>query len=294
MSNSINWQNPYDCCGNLWLKGNLHVHTTRSEDGKIPLDEVIKLYENMDYSFIALTDHNTITDPTIYDSSISLLAGIEVDIENANHTCIINPDKTEIIVENFHSHQDLLNKNYNKGNLVVLNHPDFGIKGHYTIKYLNNMESFTGIEIYNSKIEGEDGSPVSTAKWDSLLSLGKMILGFASQDLHDETDLKDCCNVVKVQTKDIKVIFNALRKGNFYCFYGVEITDIGRDKNTIYVNSSNADLIRFLGSGGRILKEVHGKKAKINFLDEAKYKYIRVECLGHGKDISWSQPFFRD
>ena len=38
------------------LKGNLHCHTTRS-DGAIPPDELIRIYKENGYDFLALTDH---------------------------------------------------------------------------------------------------------------------------------------------------------------------------------------------------------------------------------------------
>ena len=41
---------------NNWYKGNLHMHTTRS-DGKVTPEEAKKIYYQAGYDFIALTDH---------------------------------------------------------------------------------------------------------------------------------------------------------------------------------------------------------------------------------------------
>ena len=38
------------------FKGNLHAHTTFS-DGRRPIDEVIERYRELDYDFLAITDH---------------------------------------------------------------------------------------------------------------------------------------------------------------------------------------------------------------------------------------------
>ena len=38
------------------FKGNLHAHTTFS-DGRRPIDEVIARYRELDYDFLAITDH---------------------------------------------------------------------------------------------------------------------------------------------------------------------------------------------------------------------------------------------
>ena len=42
--------------GAIWYKGNLHTHTTRSDGRKSP-EEVMALYRDHGYDFLALTDH---------------------------------------------------------------------------------------------------------------------------------------------------------------------------------------------------------------------------------------------
>ena len=125
------------------------------------------------------------------------------------------------------------------------------------------------------------------------VELGEKNSGFANQDAHTAQECVDCCDVVKVRNRDPQSIFEALRSGNFYCHYGVTLLDIGREGSTIFVKTRNAELIRFIGYGGRLLKEQRGRKAKITFIDDERYRYIRVECLGRAKQICWSQPFFR-
>ena len=45
-----------DQFGKKWYKGNLHTHSTNS-DGRLSPEEVIRLYREEDYDFLALTDH---------------------------------------------------------------------------------------------------------------------------------------------------------------------------------------------------------------------------------------------
>ncbi|OGF52584.1 MAG: hypothetical protein A2497_00505 [Candidatus Firestonebacteria bacterium RifOxyC12_full_39_7] len=40
----------------LWLKGNLHLHSTLSDGLKSP-EELFKLYKAAGYDFLSLTDH---------------------------------------------------------------------------------------------------------------------------------------------------------------------------------------------------------------------------------------------
>ncbi len=294
MTSPVNWTNPYVPGGNLWLKGNLHLHTTFSSDGEITPQDAVQLYKNEKYSFIAFTDHNLLSDPGQDDSSLVMFAGIEVDFSGAHHTCLIHPNRESIAYDPAFSQDELLERNYRNGNLVVLNHPDWQIEEHYSFHELLRMEEYSGIEIYNTKIETLEGSPLSTAKWDRLLSSGKKVLGFANQDAHTARECVDCCNVVRVGKKDRHTIFHALRSGSFYCYYGVVLLDIGRAGSALFVKTRNAELIRFIGYEGRLLKEQQGRQGEITFIDDDRYRYIRIECLGRGKHICWSQPFFRD
>jgi hypothetical protein len=294
MTSPVNWTNPYAPGGSLWLKGNLHLHTTFSSDGEIAPEDAVQLYRDKKYSFIAFTDHNRLSPPGHDDSTIFLLAGIEVDFAGSHHTCLIHPCRDSIVYDPALPQDELLASNYRNGNLVVLNHPDWQIEEHYSFHELLRLKDYSGIEIYNTKIETLEGSPLSTAKWDRLLSSGKKVLGFANQDAHTARECIDCCNVVRVGKKDREAIFCALRTGSFYCYYGVELSDIGREGSALFVKTRNAELIRFIGHEGRLLKEQKGRKGEIRFADDDRYRYIRIECLGRGKQISWSQPFFRD
>ena len=50
-----------------WYKGNTHTHTTAS-DGTIKQEEVVRIYRERGYDFLALTEHNTYTDTEKYDT----------------------------------------------------------------------------------------------------------------------------------------------------------------------------------------------------------------------------------
>ncbi len=56
IKDALNISNPYAVSGN-WYKGNLHCHSTRSSDGMLSPEEVVKSYEDNGYSFLSITDH---------------------------------------------------------------------------------------------------------------------------------------------------------------------------------------------------------------------------------------------
>ncbi|MEI7905568.1 MAG: hypothetical protein WCI43_09185 [Candidatus Firestonebacteria bacterium] len=296
MNYKINWTNPYKTGGKFWLKGNLHTHTTLS-DGKSSPGEVAGFYTEKGYGFLAITDHGKVFDGKNLRMGPLMISGVEADFDHGNHTCITALNVKDIKYSRETPQQSLINANKDKC-LVVLNHPDWQFVEHYTIDKLMSFENYRGIEIYNSVIERLEGSPLSTAKWDRLLSAGRKVLGLANQDTHRPSDFLDCCNVVRIKQKTAAEVFKAMMTGNFYCYFGVKIKEIGRTKNTIHVKTENAEVIRFIGYFGRVLKKVTGKSASMSFdepIDNPEaLKYIRVECLGKGEEISWSQPFFRE
>ncbi|OGV49776.1 MAG: hypothetical protein A2X49_02885 [Lentisphaerae bacterium GWF2_52_8] len=292
---SVNWMNPYAGASEFQMKGNLHTHTLRSGCGKLPLEEVVRVYEKMNYSFIAITDHNVKTEISgISSESLSLLPGIEIDIKCRHHFGVVHAEAAAIFHDPGMSQQEIIDRNIATGALVTLHHPDWELREHYTVDELLELKNYDGIEIYNTVIEFLDGASLSTAKWDRLLASGRRVLGFANQDFHDYPHALDCCNFVSGNDRTPKGILKALKNGQFYCHYGVRIKSMGRCGSSVFVETENAKLIRFVGFGGVILKKCKASSAEIEFKEDSKYKYVRIECLGEGEDISFSQPFFRE
>ena len=292
MRTSVNWENPYKAGGRYWLKGNLHTHTTNS-DGKLTPEETLSLYERKGYAFLSLTDHGILSDPKSLRSKLLLLAGVEADFAHSKHTCITAVKAADIKYSRETLQQALIEQNKDKC-LVVLNHPDWEAEEHYSLADLKALNNYHGIEIYNSVVERLEGSPLSTAKWDRLLGSGVRVLGFANQDFHKADDFRDACNVVNVKKKTAAEVFKALITGNFYCYYGVEILSAGRKGRTVHIKTADAETIRFIGNFGVVLSKTKSKSASFDFGTTDETKYIRIECLGKGEEISWTQPFFKE
>jgi hypothetical protein len=291
---TLNWENPYEAACGEWRKGNLHTHTDRSKCGKLPISEVIRNFEERGCEFLSITDHNQLTDlSAICSRSLRLLPGIEIDIEGKNHFGVVHSDPGAICYDASATQQDLIDRNVAAGAIVTLHHPDWQVKEHYGIDALLSLQNYTGIEIYNSVIERLSGSPLSTAKWDRLLADGKKVLGFANQDFHNLGDALDCWNVVQTPDARTETIFDALKQGRFYCHCGVNIRSLARVGDTVRVETENARLIRFVTTGGCVFKKVKDRCAEVAFGTLKESDYIRVECLGVGEEISFSQPFFR-
>ena len=72
----------------LWLKGNLHSHTTVS-DGVYEPAEMAMDYRAHGYDFISMTDHNVFVSHTISEvEDLLLLPGVEHDLAYSRFNCI--------------------------------------------------------------------------------------------------------------------------------------------------------------------------------------------------------------
>jgi hypothetical protein len=292
--NSVNWLNPYESASGEWRKGNLHTHTTRS-DGSQNCIDTVKMYEEKDFAFLSLTDHRVLPEMVDYSTDvITVLPGIEIDMDGGRHFGVVHTNPNAIIYDPVMTQQELIDVNIAAGALVTINHPDWQIREHYTIDELYELQNYSGIEIYNFVIEFLEGSGLSTAKWDRLLTNNRRVLGFANHDLHHPHNLGEWANMVITPDNEPQTIFNALKSGQFYCYNGVKINKIGRNGDTVFVETENASLIRFIGHGGVILKKVKATNAEITFQPDNNFRYIRIECLGVGEEVAYSQPFFRE
>jgi hypothetical protein len=288
------WKNLYQDREGRWLRGNLHTHTNRSPDGTFSPEQAIERYRGMGYAYLAITDHNRIFDLPLRRSGMAVLPGIEVDFLGRHHINVVHHDARRIVYGAQLAEQQIIDGNIGNQALVFLNHPNWQLTGHFSFEELERLAGYAGIEIYNGTVEFVTGSALATEKWDFLLSSGRRVLGLATQDSHRARDYRDCCTVVRAKDGDGRTILDALRAGNFYCSCGVEISDIGRAGDRIHVETGNAELVRFIGWGGAVLKDARGRDGEITLTDEPAMRYVRVECHGRGVEAAWSQPFFRD
>jgi hypothetical protein len=279
-----------------WLRGNLHSHTTNS-DGTRPAEEVIGDYESRGYDFLAISDHDFLTDPTPYraNTSLLLLPGVEVSargphVLHIGATALIEPDENRQTVLDNIAAQDALG---------ILNHPNWGRNfNHFPHERMEALEGYVGIEIYNGVIERLEGAPLATDRWDRLLSKGRRVWGFGNDDAHAPVDFELAWNVVRVTERTPEAIIAALRTGNFYASTGVEITDITVQDGVFRVVTTNANRIRFFTQHGVCRQTTDGTAAEyiLPTTDDGAKRllYVRAECYGTGGRMAWTQPAFAE
>ena len=203
--------------GAKWLKGNLHVHTTRS-DGKSEPQDVVRAYAKLGHDFLMLSDHDVFAELKGLDPcGMVLLPGNEI-CGGSSHLLDVGARRR---VAPAYDRQVIINDVNRTSGFAVLCHPNWTENfNHYRYEQLLELADYAGIEIFNGVVWDMPGSHLSVDKWDRLLAAGKVVWGYANDDAHRLEQTGRGCNVVRVKSRTPRAILDALRKG---CFYASEI-----------------------------------------------------------------------
>jgi hypothetical protein len=208
--------------GEVWLKGSTHVHARPSGDSSEPISSVIEWYESRGYDFIALTDHNKVSEvdddtrgkPYVRAPAQGLivLAGVELTHNpvgclppgDSTRQCRIHvnalgvTERPEGKIEwaerrskqRVDMYQAALNETRRLGGaLAQINHPNYhwGMTPEVLLEVTRRGAQL--VEIANvqfDKWNAGDADHLSTeAQWDAVLVQGATLWGVASDDAHD-------------------------------------------------------------------------------------------------------------
>jgi hypothetical protein len=284
--------NPYlNAPAGPWLRGNLHTHTTAS-DGRQPIQKVIADYAARGYDFLAISDHDILTDAADYAKldahGLILLPGNEIT-RHGSHLLHVGADK---FVAPHADRQQVINEVNAGTGFIVVNHPNWEHDfNHCPFEQLDAWQGYVGLEIFNATIGRLDGSPDACDKWDRLLARGRRVWGFANDDCHlPVEDMGLAWNMVGTTDRTTAGIVDALRRGCFYASTGVTIETIAVEGSRIRVESPDAGRIIAYQQVGREFANVEATSLEVEV--PANARYVRFTCLGRGGRSAWTQPFF--
>jgi len=287
--------NPYEGSG-TWLRGNLHAHTTAS-DGTRPPEDVVADYEARGYDFLAVSDHDALVDPGDYrdGTGMILLPAVEV---SANGPHLLHLGAGEVVPPD-RDRQAVVDLIRERGGLAVLNHPNWQEEfAHWPRDELFRLEGYAGIEIYNAVVEQLPGAALATDRWDQLLSAGRRVWGFASDDSHAGRDVERAWTVVEADEPTAEAVYEALASGRFYASTGVTIRDVTVAGDELTVETADARRIRLVSDYGVVQQTVEAPTASFRLpsqlVHQSDHTYVRLECLGRGGETAWTQPLFLD
>lgn len=283
----------------LWLKGNIHTHTT-SSDGALDTHQISTLYHSKGYDFLFITDHGKVTDVNglsdSFGGELLVIPGVELGIgESAVGTKyhLVGLNLGHLIESD--DPQSAIDEIVKEGGEAVIAHPYWSS---LTVNDLLKLDGYLGIEIFNTTCHFSVAKGYSVIHWDDLLIRGRSTFGFAVDDAHwhfsAHRPADACCSWIMVKSASLAVesLMNSIRNGLFYSSNGPEIFDVDVDEDSVYVKSSPAKSINFITMNG------HGERftSVSEPMVEAEYKlrgierYVRIEVEDGRGGTAWTNP----
>ena len=295
-----------------WYKGNLHAHTINS-DGDSPPYDVMAWYKRNGYQFLTITDHNTFTDPALYDTNPNdnflLIGAEEVTNPMTVHVNAIGISKV-IPAQTGTSPTQILQRSIDAvrdaGGIPLINHPNF--RWAFTAKEMLPLKRFGLLEIASGhpavNHNGDERVPSTEQMWDELLSSGMRIFAAAVDDVHnfrqefsiDRPNPGRAWVVVRAPVLSKEAILMSLDAGDFYASTGVSLRNLNISARSLSVEiEENMAAQRryktvFIGKNSQILSSSNENPAEYRFKGNEGYVRARIEDSSGFR--AWTQPVF--
>jgi hypothetical protein len=291
----FSYENPYADRGSCWFKGNVHAHTTES-DGHLSPEQLCEVYRRAGYDFLAVTDHDRLTDTTAYSGPDFLtLPGVEIGYpDHVVHLGAQSVNSTADMGQ-------LLRELQREPGLAIVAHPHWS---NMSWDRITAAEGYVGIEIYGYSPDINRGRGYAVQLWEMLLESGRRAWGFAVDDCHYNKERPNCGGgwiVVAANTLTQEDILDAIKKGAFYSSQGPSFYDVVTTDEGLYVRCSPVKVIRFIsqtpGAGwsfhariGERLDEMFvrwdGRRPRL------RPNYVRLEIVDDAGRTAWSNPIY--
>jgi hypothetical protein len=292
-----------------FLRGNIHTHTTLSDGSSTP-DRTVLWYASHGYRFLALTDHNLLSDPshysTLHDPEFVLIPGEEITMLGGGRQVHVNglcmhsrvaggAFPTQSAALSYAVERVLL-----QGGVPVVNHPNFdwalAPSDVIDARDAPLLEIMSGHPYVHTA--GNATHPSHEALWDTALSAGAEYMGVAVDDVH-RIDVSG--NPLALPGRawiqvfgavpDARLICAALSKGELYASTGVELRRIAVTPSEYSVEPEHEDvMVVFIGREGRVLAKIRparsdGRAAYTPSGDEG---YVRARLEAPDGTRAWT------
>jgi hypothetical protein len=304
-----------------WYKGNLHMHTTRS-DGHAPLEEAVEIYRRNGYDFIAVTDHRRpganiepnstgmIDGREVAMKDMLLLAGVEWDTGGRNTDLPGDVDTYHILgigmTSNAHGRdfgqlphpqpQQIIDTIKADGGFAVLAHPNWSVMDPSSI---TELEGIDAAEIYNA-VSGIpwNGDRADSSVWFDIWAThyGINMPAVAGDDVHAYSG-DECRTFTMVNAEELThdAIMKALYEGNFYASQGPKIQTLVYDDETKTLHlECTKDVVMAVFYSNHIWTKNRVTKVSDGTVDYHPVNgetYIRIELITNDGRKAWTSPY---
>jgi hypothetical protein len=316
-----------------WFKGNTHAHSLNS-DGDVPVDAVVRWYREHGYHFTFITEHEYFTDVTPLNALFGggnrflVIAGQEVSQRVADsahrggvrqaHVNALGARRLVMpmgerniaggvsIARTFARNDSAIRA---AGGIMQVNHPNFIWS--VPLGDMMDLPDSTLFELWNGhpivyNLGGTDSTGqvmLSTeARWDSVLSRGKLLFGVADDDAHSykpqDAENPDLARPgrgwiwVRADTLSADAIVRALRRGDFYASTGIVLKDLQISPTAYRLEITPAGdrryLTEFIGRNGRILGT--STTLRPSYRITGAEGYVRARVSDSSGRMAWTQP----
>lgn len=285
-------ENPFEIDGQ-WYKANLHCHSTMS-DGDTPPAGRVEQYRDKGYDILALTDHMTTNDVSVFNGdSILVISGMEDHPDcpydgNIYHLVYLN------VPHGFTTDADADANERIKavraiGGEVIVAHPYWC--GH-NINHINAVSGNIALEVYNATCS-KIGKAISSVIWDDLLDAGRVLGGIAVDDVHKGRDIFMGWTMIKASELTIDAVMESLRRGLYYATQGPIIEDFRIEDGQVLLRCSEVVEIHLVSkrAQGHSVYAEKGQTIRSASREVTDILgYIRAEIVDAAGLRAWSNP----
>jgi hypothetical protein len=293
-------------------KGNLHTHTTFS-DGDHPPQDVYAWYRDRGYNFLAITDHNTLTDPAVYrllerPKRFVMIPGEEVTMRGAGKQVHVNAlcIARSIPGRSFDTQRRALTWAVHEvaaqGGVALVNHPNWDWA--LTEADLPAARGAQLLEIASGHpyvhTLGDEGHLSHEAIWETTIAAGLGLAGVAVDDAHiygphaPENAARPGRAWVQVFAPEPsrEAICEALAQGRLYASTGVTLKRIVVKDAAYAVYPADVSAhVEFVGQGGRVLQSGQaGSDGAARYQLVGGEGYVRARVTTSNGKQAWTQP----
>ena len=276
-----------------WYKGNLHMHTTRS-DGQLSPEEAVALYRRAGYDFIALTDHWHQSGEAKADG-LMILSGCEWDTgreEPLFHIIGVGMEWPVSLPPPARGPQEISDAIAAAGGLAILAHPAWSVTNPADCMSLRGL---AGVEIYNSV----SGLPWNGRRADSSIYIdiwaaqGKLFRCVAGDDSHGYRG-EQTRAFIMAKARDLSAgsLKKALEEGDFYASQGPLFESVTFDGKGVEVRCRGARTVVFYSNA--VWSDYRGASVvggTAVYPVGPRDRYVRVELIDEDGKMAWTSPF---
>ena len=297
--------------GAIWLKGNIHSHSTFS-DGKLTPEQMKEAYKTHGYDFLAVTDHDIYVDTrAMSEENFTMIQGFELwsnasndkdihvhflwddEIEGIRHGQVLHlPERTGKVATAF------AYKMREKGAYVMLNHPHWSM---LTSPEVEDENPYHAVEIINYGTEWLENTGDGSIFWTEMLYRGVKLWNGGSDDNHNGQPIDSMYSdsfggftVVKAKDRSPKAIIEAMKTGSFYTSTGPAIYDFYLEDGLVHVFTSPCERIYVCGQHRQHQRKLGRHVTEFITPLKGGEKFVRAECMDAAGRSAYTNPIFLD